>query len=377
LQKHKIPFYLFIFTSLFSSLSVANKTLELLDFPAINSELAIQSVLTSLVKSHDVVLTMGERGHILTKDNHNDWSQDKVPVSVSITAATVLSNGSKVAVGQDSVILTSSVKSNEWKKAFTGHDLLTLKKVYVKNQIVDLKKAIEQTEDEDEKESLLYQLEDLDFTMEDIEVEESFGPNKPLLSIATTSNDTLFATGAYGTLLTSTDKGLSWQLIEDRLNNPDKFHLNSITSINDQLYIVGENGLGFKSADEGLTWSEMAMPYSGTLFGIISNINVDTKEIQLVAFGLKGNIMVSLDSGERWVLQKNASSVTLLGGYITPNNQVYLVGHGGIVVDFNLNNPAQHNIRRHQSGAAFSAALVQNNTLILAGQFGIMQMNIK
>lgn len=377
MQNHKLLFYIFFITSLFSNLSFANKTLELLDLPAINSKLAIKSVMTSLVKSHDGVIAMGERGHILTTDINNDWLQDKVPVSVTLTAATVLSDGTKVAVGHDSIILISPAKSNEWKKVFTGHDLLRLKTSYFKKEILALKNILTKTTDEGEKETLIYQLEDLNFTIEDIENDQSFGPNKPLLSIVSTLNDILFATGAYGTLLTSTDKGLSWKLVEDRLNNPDKFHLNSITSVNEQLYIVGENGLGFKSTNEGLAWTEMAMPYSGTLFGIISNANVHIKETQLVAFGLKGNIMVSLDSGDSWSLQKNASSVSLLGGYITPSNQVYLVGHGGIVVDFNLNNLVQHNIQRHPSGAAFSSVLVQNNRLILAGQFGIMHLNLK
>ena len=251
---------------------------------------------------------------------------------------------------------------------FTGYDLIKLKSQLLGNEITRLEEMIANTSDEDEREELGYRLEELTFSLEDIEAEQKTGPNKPLLSVTHTAQDIVIATGAYGTLLISTDKGSSWQLIDERLENPDQFHLNAITTTtDDQLYIVGENGMGFHSKDQGSSWSTMSMPYTGSFFGIVAG----KKPSDLVAFGLQGNFVVSTDAGATWQHKNIGSSASFLGGTFDDNDQVYLVGHGGLVVDFNVHKLDQLNMRKHPSGAALSSVIIKNNKLVLAGQFGI------
>jgi len=357
------------------NLAEAKTSLDLLELPAKKSALASKSVLMAMTPNNNAILAVGERGHIINWKSQSDWQQQQSPVSVSITHIRVLSNGSKIAVGHDGVILKSAPESNTWRKVFTGAELTKLKIAQVKEQYKALQLVITNTQDEDELEELTYQLEDLAFAIEDNQLELISGPNKPLLSVTSTANDTLFATGAYGSFLTSNDLGETWSLISQRLDNPDNFHLNSvITNPDDQLYIVGENGMGFHSDNQGETWSSMALPYSGSLFGIIAN---PTNPAQLVAFGLQGNLMVSLDGGAHWQHKKLPTSASLLGGTFSKQGKAYLVGHGGLIVDLLPEDLSTLAINKHPSGAALSSVLVQENSLVLAGQFGILTWLLK
>ena len=349
-------------TGLMASIDVLNK-------PAIASKLAEKSVLIALVKNKDHIVAVGERGHVINWHSAGQWQQDKVPVSVLLTAVTILSDGTKVAVGHDSAIIICPPNSDEWVKVFDGYQLLDLKIESYQQQMESLNTAIAAADDETLIEDLEFSLEDVSFGLEDAQTEKAEGPNKPLLSVAATSDDQIFVVGAYGTLLYSNDKGATWQLQDNKLENPDRFHLNSIIATADnRLYIVGENSTGFVSNDSGLTWQTMDMPYEGTLFGISAQSNSPN----LVAFGLQGNIMASTDSGNSWTLKRIDTSGSFQGGVISPNGRAYIVGHGGIVIDFDVSNLDDLNIRKHPSGAAFAMPLAQDDELILVGQYGII-----
>jgi photosystem II stability/assembly factor-like uncharacterized protein len=360
----------------FCNVTLAKSTSDLLDLPATQSTLASKSVLMSMTIDNNTVLAVGERGHIINWQTSDHWTQHQSPVSVAITDVILLSNGSKIAVGHDGIILKKTMGSTTWRKVLTGREItkLKIKQMELKHQALQL--VILKTEDEYELEELTYQLDDLAFAMEDNQIEIKSGPNKPLLSVARTAKDILFASGAYGTLLTSIDKGESWELVSNRLDNPDSFHLNSIiTTSTDELFIVGENGIGFYSNNLGQTWSTMSLPYSGSLFGIVANTVKD--KTQLIAFGLQGNFIVSVDGGFIWQHKKLPISASLLGGSFSKEGTAYLVGHGGLIVSFNPERPESFNISKHPSGAAFSSVLVKEHSLILAGQFGISEWSTK
>ena len=305
-------FYIALLLPALTLPALSCRSMDLLEQPALISHLASKSMVMSLTQSKDKILAVGERGHILQWQNTEHWQQDNSPVSVTLTDIMELNDGSKIAVGHDGVILKKR-NNADWHKVFTGTEILTLKIAQMQKQLKALQVKVAQTDDEDLKEELNYTLEDLTFAIEDAESDSKSGPNKPLLSITKTTSDSLFACGAYGILLTSTDHGETWQLINERIENPESFHLNSITSTDDgQLYMVGENGIAFKSADLGKTWTTMTLPYSGSLFGIVANSKQAPENTELVAFGLQGHIMASLDNGSTWQHKKLASGTSLL-----------------------------------------------------------------
>ncbi|MEM0912696.1 MAG: sialidase, partial [Pseudomonadota bacterium] len=241
-----IHLLLFFTTIAISTVSVAR--IDVLNRPAIDSALVEKSVLIDLVKHDDEVIAVGERGHIIAWQQPGQWRQESVPVSVLLTAVNVLSDGTKIAVGHDSAIVVADAGSDQWRKVFDGYQLLDLKVALFERQIDALENEINAIDDVDMIEELEFVLEEYNFSLEDALIEQEEGPNKPLLSIAVTSDDQVFVAGPYGTLLQSLDKGNSWALLDYRLDNPDKFHLNSIISTTDDvLYIVGESSTAFVS----------------------------------------------------------------------------------------------------------------------------------
>jgi len=348
-------------------------TIELLNTSSLVSHLAPKSIITSLVKtSNNHVLAVGERGHILNWQSSNKYQQEISPVSLLLTDVIILSNGTKLAIGHDGVIISAKENSTTWVKLFDGFELSKLKVAAVKQQIVVFKKNIETLTDEDEIDEASYALEDLEFSLEDTEATIVSGPTLPLLSVTQTKNGNIFVIGAYGTLLKSSDLGKTWQLLDNALNNPEKYHLNSIvTDENNTTYIAGEHGTVYKSINDGLTWKSVNTPYNGSLFGLLTQKGTTN----VITFGLKGNYFISTDQGEHWQHFVSPNKATLLGGFINDSGDAILVGHGGTILKLNINTPEKTDLTKHASGAALSTVTVINDQLILAGQFGIFSLS--
>ena len=361
--------------SLFAAMSLLATTanaLELLDLPSAQNRQANKSVLLAMQFSATGITLVGERGHIIEYKNQTHWQQTQSPTSVTLTDIAQLSDGSQIAIGHDGIIIRRTNSEPTWQKQFDGYQLTKLNIANIDTRITALKKQLTDTTDEVSLEDLRYAIEDLEFAREDADIELKDGPNKPLLSLATLSDDTLFVVGAYGSLLKSNDGGQSWQLEKNKLDNPNNFHLNAITADqNDNLFIVGENATAFKSTDKGNSWQAMELGYHGSFFGI----NADSQSAAVIAYGLQGHVAVSQDSGRHWQLLSQQAPVSLLGGTIN-NSTAYIVGQGGIVVSLAINNPQALNIQKHPSGAIFSDAMVQGDTLLLSGQHGLARLPI-
>ncbi len=362
----------FIFNAFFLFYGLAcHAKIELLETASIPSNLVSKNIITSLTKStNENVLAVGERGHIVNWQSQNNYHQEISPVSLLLTDVIVLSNGNKLAIGHDGAIISSPKNTDVWHKLFDGFKLTKLKIALLEKQIALANKVIESLTDENEIEDANFALEDLEFALEDAQNAGKTGPNLPLLSVTQTKNGSIIVTGAYGTLLKSTDLGITWKLSGNLLNNPDKYHLNSITSDNERTYIVGEQGLAYTSKDNGNSWQSISTPYNGSLFGILSQ----KKSTNLIAFGLKGNYFVSNNQGENWQHYISENRATLLGGHIKDNGDVVLVGHGGTIIKLNINTPNKTILIKHPSGSAFSAVTEMSDQLILAGQFGIVSV---
>ncbi|MCK7598669.1 YCF48-related protein [Microbulbifer sp. CAU 1566] len=345
----------------------ASAKVELLQTPALQSSRAAQGVITNLYPLDAGYLLTGERGLLLQWQSDGQWQQLDSPVSVGLTSVATLAGGSAVAVGHDAAILHRS-RDGDWQKVFDGYDLTRLQIAALESRRDQLQQQIDNPEEDADIDELGYQLEELEFALEDTQAELESGPNKPLLDVVAASDQRLFATGAYGTLLRSDNGGESWQLASAGLDNPDRFHLNAITRGADgSLYIVGESGTGFASRDGGDSWEAMELPYDGSLFGIVSQAG----SRNLVAFGLQGHVLISRDDGNSWQHHQLDAGASLLGGTIDDRGRVVLVGHGGLVASFSIAQPDDITVRKHPSGAAFSAVAVEGEQLILAGQFGV------
>jgi photosystem II stability/assembly factor-like uncharacterized protein len=72
---------------------------NLLQIPARESSIANKSIITNISKHQEQIMAVGERGHILTWTDMDNWQQQNVPVSLTLTDMTILDDGTKFAVG--------------------------------------------------------------------------------------------------------------------------------------------------------------------------------------------------------------------------------------------------------------------------------------
>jgi photosystem II stability/assembly factor-like uncharacterized protein len=148
----------------------------------------------------------------------------------------------------------------------------------------------------------------------------------PILGLAGPFDDKLFAIGAFGLFLVSTDQGQTWtrevhETIGDR-------HLNAMARAGDgSLIVVGERGLMARSTDLGANWTLLPDIYSGSFYGLLTPAPDD-----LVAFGMRGNVFVSRDSGKTWVKSEVPLQQSLFGGAVGDDGSIILAGAANTIV---------------------------------------------
>lgn len=240
----------------------------------------------------------------------------------------------------------------------------------MKKVVDQLTKQLEQLSDDDAElaDELTYQLDNAAYLLDMAVVAEDEGPTKPFLDVHAVTSEIVFAVGAYGTLVRSQDGGVSWEILDERLDNLDGFHLNALSSDQEYVYIAGEGGQIFRSADLGDSWQLLDSPYYGSFFGL----HVDARG-RLWVVGLRGNIFVSDNQGESFNQIKLPDNVNINSVVDAPSGGVYLVGNAGVIgwVD------AAGNIKQmtHSSGAALTDLVAHGDgRLTVVGQRGLLEI---
>ncbi|MCF6300652.1 MAG: YCF48-related protein [Proteobacteria bacterium] len=295
---------LLVFVLAMSSLAWGQKTAEV--WP-----LADQSLMLSITKTSTGLIMVGERGHVLTSnDKGQSWQQlDNIPVRVLLTD--VMSIGDKIwAVGHDATIIFSPDAGKSWQIQF-------------------------------------------------------YDPDKeiPLLSVFFIDENKGFALGAYGTVFMTENGGTTWQdnLISEELD----YHLNGIVQLADgKLFIAAEAGYYFSSVDGGETWQDGELPYSGSMFGVIS-LGSD-----LVLYGLRGHILLSSDGGENWTELDNPLKNNLFSAVKINDQEAVLVGANGTRI--RLKNGVVSDLEDEDTGRDFADVVLVDGSLVLVGEEGTM-----
>lgn len=281
-------------------------------------------------------VAVGERGHVLVSDdNGSHWRQVQVPTRSTLTALAAAGDH-LVAVGHDGVILHSDDRGERWQRVR----------------------------------------------------EEPYSPDNhaspsngvPLLDVLFLDERRVLAVGAYTLMLASADSGRSWQaremVVRDDLPadpgelpaDPDGLagggpgdavpdtgdadeedswsdaflfsdddlllgdeadpHLNALARLADgRLVLVGERGSAWRSDDEGRSWQRLALPYAGSMYGLLAGPGSS-----LIAFGLRGRVLESGDGGDSWQLLPTGSLATLFDGTVTAAGDIVLVGGQGRIL---------------------------------------------
>lgn len=302
---------------------------------AIESRLAVTSLLLDGAAAGSRLVVVGERGHILfSDDNGATWGQARVPVQVMLTAVRMLDAQTGWAVGHDAAILRTGDGGETWQLVHYA----------VQAQL-------------------------------------------PLLDIWFRDADNGFAVGAFGTFLASADGGETWTCRngcwdpDDRADGPpllhaadsefeDDFHLNTIVPAGSgRLFLAGEAGVLYRSDDDGQTWLALPSPYSGSWFGALT---LD-KDTVLVA-GLRGRLFRSEDAGENWTQIETGTTATLTDLIQVSPDLILITGlSGALLVSPDGGLSVSYRALPSRHGVATALAR-DGGGVVLVGEFGILSL---
>ncbi len=228
-----------------------------------------RALLLSIARAGQRLVSVGEHGTIALSDDHGaSWRNAEVPLDVTLTAVKFATERTGWAIGHMGVVLRTDDGGEHWRKQLDGIAIAALAKA----------KAATDADSSDRSQMVRVAAE---------------APDKPLLDLLIEDGQRLTVIGAFNVALETVDGGQNWKLASDRFSNPEQMHLYGIARAGGTAFAVGEQGLVLKRVDE--RYVPLKSPYDGSLFGIAA-----TGDRQLVIFGLRGNVFISLDGGDSW-----------------------------------------------------------------------------
>ncbi|MBA6420639.1 hypothetical protein EF096_07190 [Pseudomonas neustonica] len=301
---------------------------------AIMSDLASKTLLLDVVTAGDRLVAVGSRGHIVYSDDQGEsWTQAEVPVRQVLTSVYFVDEQNGWAVGHDSLVLHSTDAGQTWALQYRDP-------------------ALDKPRDPE-------------------------GPGlleRPLMDVWFRDTQTGFAVGAYGIFLRTDDGGATWVDRSDNVDNEYGMHYNAIAPVhNAGLFMVGEMGSMYRSSDYGDTWETLdSSPYDGTWFGVSGTGQTG----QLLVWGLRGNLYRSANFGYTWEPVKfdgRAPQATLLGGNLSADGRLAIVGAGGVVLTSDDHGHTFAANTRADRVALATAKRLADGHLLLVGQHGVVR----
>lgn len=281
--------------------------------PAEIMPLAIRSLLLDLAGQDELILAVGERGHILlSEDGGANFEQVPAPVRSTLTAVAWLPDRTAIAVGHAGTVLKSEPGGRDWRIVHFAPD-----------------------------------------------------EQRPLLDVWFDDQDRGIAVGAYGWLMRTRDGGQSWT---SRTIDPDEPHVNELAQgAGGSLYAAAEFGLVFRSDDPGSTFERLDLPYDGSFFTVLA-----TEPAMFVA-GIQGRVYRSRDGGASWERIETGTRAGLQSSTRLQDGRVLLAGQEGALL---LGDAGVGEFRLLQDPARLGiAALLQTDAgVLLAGEGGLRRM---
>jgi photosystem II stability/assembly factor-like uncharacterized protein len=229
-------------------------------------------LVNGLAQNGKRILAAGEQGHILVADDaHGPWRDAGVQPQRGSTFTQVryIGEGVALAVGHDDWIVRSEDNGQTWKEVSFNQDA---------------------------------------------------DQSGPLFGVAGPFNGKVFAFGAFGTLMASSDLGKTWESRKsDALG--DKHLYSMIDGGNGSLLLVGEQGQMLKSGDGGDNWQALPQVYKGSFFGALA-----LPDGGWLVYGMRGHVFVSHDAGASWKPSTTPAPLSMFGGAVGADGKVYLAG---------------------------------------------------
>ncbi|WP_088284250.1 YCF48-related protein [Ideonella sp. A 288] len=314
---------------------------DVLDTPARPSPLAQRSLLSGLARAGQRLVAVGQRGHVLTSDDGGQqWLGAEVPVSSDLVAVSFPTTDIGWAVGHDGVVLKSVDGGRRWTRQLDGRGLGAV--------LVAFYERLGDARWLSEAKRLAAQ-----------------GAENPWLDVHFQDARNGLLVGAFGLLLRTADGGQTWEPLLHAAENPKGLHLYAVRHIAGEVYIAGEQGLAMKWDATGGRFAAMALPYQGTLFGLVGH------ERAVLAHGLRGNLLRSTDAGRSWQAVATGVQVGLTASTLDARGRIVVVSQSGHVLISTDDGASFKPLKLPQALPAAAVVSAGPATLAIAGPRGV------
>lgn len=332
---------------------------DVLELPAVPSELASKSPLYVVAKFGERYFAGGEHGHIIfSNDGGNTWTQAEVPVRSTITDIFFINDQLGWAVGHEGVILHSSDGGKTWVKQYDGNR-------YGEEGLAYYTKMAEEDPDNE-----LFPL-----LIEEMEFAISQGADKPFFRVAFVNEKQGYAVGAYGMFMVTFDGGEHWQHRLDHAENDSFNHVFDFSPLPEpgRFFIAGEAGL-FLIGDVGMGYSSRvwSIPWEGSFF-----TSVDSADGAIILGGLRGRMFRTADEGETWTVVEKPPSSSIVTSIRLADGRLVAGGVAGeVLVSTDGGMSFAMSPASGKAPAIYDMAEGEGGELLLAGPRGITHVKL-
>ena len=314
------------------------------------SPLAAASRMSAVARAGARLVAVGPRGHVLLSDDGGkNWRQVAVPLSSDLVAVAFPTAKQGWAVGHDGVVLHSADGGQSWVKQLDGKRAAEIAVAYYQKLPV----AAEATKWQDEAKRLLDE-----------------GSDKPFLDVLFVDENEGYVVGAFNLAMRTRDGGKTWEPLLDRTANEQGLHLYALARAGGELFLVGEQGLLRRWERKQDRFVALNAPYHGSFFGILG------RDENLIAFGMRGNVVRSADGGQNWHAVRSNASDGITAGTILDDGRFVLLTQGGQVVLSKDGGESFSEVKPHQRMPYFGAAPIAGGAIAVVGAAGVAVENL-
>lgn len=334
------------------------KSFDVLELPAVKSDIAAQSLIYTIREFHGTYYATGLQGHILYSEDAGDtWAQAEVPVRSSITDIYFSSPELGWAVGHEAVILHSKDGGKTWVKQYDGlrygiEGLAFYEKMAAENPDNDL---------------YPYLVEEMQFAI-------SQGADKPLFKVYFHSDTYGHALGAYGMILRTEDGGENWIPVLHSMENDSFYHVFDFAPLPEsgRFFLAGEAGLfmiGDANARSGTLVENV--PWEGSFFTSIA-----AADGSIVLGGLRGRMFRTTDEGQTWMEVQKPPGSSLVASVQLSDGRLIFAGIAGDMVISSDNGATFSRLMLSSGNRIYTVEEGPSGTLLVGGPAGIQKLTL-
>ena len=333
------------------------KDYDVLDLPAVPSELASKTLLYSVTRFGDRYFATGHRGHIIYSDDKGlTWIQAEVPVRSSILDIHFPTPEKGWAVGHEGVILHSSDGGATWVKQYDGNS-------FGPDGLALYEKMLEE---DPYNEMLQLLVEEMEFAIDQ-------GADKPFFKVYFHNEEFGHAMGAYGMLMATTDGGQTWSSRMHIVENYGFHHLFDFAPLGDgRFFISGEIGLALIGDTNTKTAVALSTPWEGSFFTVVA-----AQDGSVIMGGLRGKAFRTIDVGETWSVVEKPPSSSIVDSILLSDGRVLLGGQAGDLLISDDDGISFNKIQLPGVERIHAMAEIDNKTLMIAGPNGIQRVRFE